>query len=86
MMKRTIEVMMKKTAIIAVHLAKMPSMLLALFLPKNVSAPPEIEPERPSCEPDWKRTTAVNNTARITWTIVKIKANTQTPPNKSKCA
>lgn len=83
---KTSDVMIKSTATTAVALARIPSMLLALFLPKKVSAPPAIEPESPSCEPDWKRTIAINITASTTCTIVKINSNTLTPPNKSKCA
>ncbi len=86
MIKSTIEVTMKSNATAAVHFARIPSKDLALFLPKNVSAPPAIEPESPCCAPDWKRTIATNTTASITCTIVIINSNTSTPPNKNKCA
>ena len=86
MKNNTSEVMINNTATTAVPLARIPSMLLALFLPKKVSAPPAIEPERPCCAPDWKRTIAISTIASTTCTIVKINSNTLTPPNKSKCA
>jgi len=40
--------------------------VLALFLPKKVSAPPAIEPDRPALFPDWSKTAAINISSTIT--------------------
>ena len=60
-------------AAITVSLESIPSQDFALFLPKNVSAPPAIEPDRQACFPDWRRTTAIMKTARMTCTTERMK-------------
>ena len=49
---KTTEVATNNIATTAVALSSMPSIVLALFLPKNVSAPPPMLPDRPACLPD----------------------------------
>ena len=41
-------------------LASFASTLLALFLDRNVSAPPAMAPDRPALLPDWSMTTAIS--------------------------
>lgn len=79
----TIEVTRKAIAAKAVSLLSIASIVLPLFLPKKVSAPPAIEPERPACLPDCKRTTTIMKSAKSTCTIFKIifKAATINTPN-----
>lgn len=62
----TSERMRNNVAEIVVILESIASIVLALFLPKNVSAPPEIAPERPALLPCCIRTEIINTIARIT--------------------
>lgn len=66
-----IDVITNTTAATVVHLLNKASIVLPLFLPKKVSAPPAIEPDNPALFPDCKRTIAINETATMIWTMVK---------------
>lgn len=54
-----------------VHLPNIASIVLDLFLPKNVSAPPAIVPDKPAVFPDCSRTTAISITEKIICKTVK---------------
>jgi hypothetical protein len=71
-------------AAIEVYLLKIASIVLPLFFPKNVSAPPAMEPDRPADLPDWRSTITVREIANSIWiidTIICI-AFKVTPPEK----
>lgn len=57
-------------------------MVLPLFLPKNVSAPPAIEPDNPADFPDCINTITIIDKAIIICKILKSNApiSKQTPP------
>ena len=49
----------------AVYLVSIASIVRPLFLPKNVSAPPAIDPERPACLPYCNNTIIIIEMANI---------------------
>lgn len=64
-MYNTIEVTRKAIAANAVYLLSIASMVLPLFFPKNVSAPPAIIPDNPADLPDCNNTITIMETAKI---------------------
>jgi len=66
------EVMRKAIAAKDVYLLKIASIVLPLFFPKNVSAPPATEPESPAVLPDWSKTITIMDNENIKCNIVKI--------------
>ena len=62
------EVITNKIAAYVVHLPSIPFNVLALFFPKNVSAPPAISPEIPALLPDCKITIKISDKHTITCT------------------
>ena len=59
------DVTRKITAAADVIFDKIASIVLPLFLPKNVSAPPAIEPDKPAVLPDCIKTIAISAIATI---------------------
>jgi len=56
---------------------------IPFFLPKKVSAPPAIDPDRPAEVPDCSNTVAIIAKAITTCTIVKAKSKISPPKLKS---
>lgn len=50
------------------------------FLPKNVSAPPLMEPDKPALRPDCSKTVAITPRQQIICTMRKIVNSTRHPP------
>ncbi len=63
--------MMNNTATTEVTFDKIPSIVLPLFLPKNVSAPPAIAPDIPCVLPDCIKTITIKTKATIISMIVR---------------
>ena len=55
-----------------VYLLSKASMVLPLFFPKKVSAPPAIEPDNPAVFPDCSNTITIIDKANIIWNIETI--------------
>lgn len=75
------EVTRKAMAANEVYLLSSASNVLPLFLPKKVSAPPAMEPDKPACLPDCNNTiTIIDNANKIcsilTITLSATKDNT----------
>jgi hypothetical protein len=74
---KAIQVIKNPMAATAVYLLSSASMVLPLFLPKNVSAPPAIEPDSPACLPDCSNTITIidieNNMCKIETAICILK-------------
>ncbi len=66
-MARTTEVIMNNTAKTDVNLPSNSS--IPFFFPKKVSAPPAIEPDKPSLFPDCINTVIINPKLKMTCTI-----------------
>jgi len=58
-MKSIIDVIRNAIAAKDVYLLNMASIVLPLFFPKNVSAPPAIAPDNPADLPDWSSTITI---------------------------
>jgi len=69
---KTIDTTKKAAAIIHVYLPSIASRVLPLYFPKNVSAPPAIEPESPALFPDCKSTTIISAIAKRSSKTVRI--------------
>jgi len=61
----TIDVTRNMIAATDVYLLNRASIVLPLFFPKNVSAPPAIEPDNPADFPDCKRTIMIMESENI---------------------
>lgn len=77
-------------AAIEVYLLNNASRVLPLFFPKNVSAPPAMDPDKPADLPDCKRTMIMMDNENIIWNIetmiwIADKKNTSQKINKSNC-
>jgi hypothetical protein len=66
------DVIRNATATTDVYLLSKASSVLPLFFPKNVSAPPAIDPERPADLADWRSTTTTMEIEKIICKIVTI--------------
>jgi hypothetical protein len=66
---------MKTMAMYFVALASFASKVRALFLDKNVSAPPAMAPLMPAVFPDWDNTTTVRITAKTSCKMVIMVLN-----------
>ncbi len=73
---------MNDIAIHVVALASLASHVFAWFFERNVSAAPEMAPERPERLPDCNRTTAISTRQDATWITVNTGFNSYTSNDK----
>lgn len=71
----------KTKAIHFVYLARRESIDLDLFFDKNVSAAPDMAPDRPELLPDWSKTIEIMAKAEINCMIVRASGNINIPFN-----
>lgn len=69
---KTIDVIRKAIAANVVNLESIASIVLPLFLPKKVSAPPVILPVSPALLPDWSKTITIIANAKNIWNMYAI--------------
>lgn len=75
----------KASATHFVIFASFASIVGAFDLEKNVSAPPEIAPERPERLPDWRSTTQMRKIQVTSCTIVRTRVRVVIIVNPFKC-